>query len=153
MSTLADRTERFQQYVAQLAAAVQHRDRHEPVRAYLTGLYLPGERKSMEPLAARVDPGRVRARHQSLHHFVANAAWDDAVVLRVARDTALAAMRVHGGVAAWIVDDTGFPKKGRHSVGVARQYCGQLGQRDNCQIAVSLSLANHAASLPVAWRL
>ena len=153
MSTPADRTERFQQYVAQLAAAVQHRDRHEPVRAYLTGLYLPGERKSVEPLAARVDPGRVRARHQSLHHFVANATWDDAAVLRVARDTALAAMRVHGGVAAWIVDDTGFPKKGRHSVGVARQYCGVLGKQDNCQVAVSVSLANATASVPAAYQL
>jgi SRSO17 transposase len=58
-----------------------------------------------------------------------------------------------GAIEAWIIDDTGFPKKGRHSVGVARQYCGQLGKRDNCQIAVSLSLANHAASLPIAWRL
>src|SRR5262245_35232360 len=81
MPTPADRTERFEQYVAQLAAAVQHRNRHEPVRAYLTGLYLPGERKSVEPLAARVDPRRVRARHQSLHHFVANAAWADADIL------------------------------------------------------------------------
>jgi SRSO17 transposase len=129
MPTFSDRTQRFQRYVAQLAEALEHRDRHEPVRAYLTGLYLPGERKSVEPLAARVDPRRVRARHQSLHHFVANAAWDDAAVLRVARDTVLTAMRAHGGVAAWIVDDTGFPKKGRHSVGVARQYCaGETGQ-------------------------
>ncbi len=54
---------------------------------------------------------------------------------------------------AWIIDDTGIPKKGRHSVGVARQYCGQLGEQDSCQIAVSLSLANGTASLPVAWRL
>src|SRR5262245_63195352 len=105
MPTLADWTQRFQQYVAHLTAALAHRDRHEPVRAYLTGLYLPGGRKSVEPLAARVDPRRVQARHQSLHHFVANAAWDDAAVLRVARDTALAAMRPHGGVRAGIVSD------------------------------------------------
>jgi hypothetical protein len=59
----------------------------------------------------------------------------------------------HGPIEAWILDDTSFPKKGRHSVGVARQYCGQLGKQDNCQVAVSLSIANHAASLPVAYRL
>jgi len=59
----------------------------------------------------------------------------------------------HGAISEWIVDDTGFPKKGTHSVGVARQYCGQLGKQDNCQVAVSLSLANDHASLPVAYRL
>jgi SRSO17 transposase len=153
MPTSTDRTQRFQQYVAQLAEAVAHRDRHEPVRAYLTGLYLPGESKSVEPLAALVDPRRVQARHQSLHHLVANAAWDDAAVLRVARDTVLAAMRAQGGVAAWIVDDTGLPKKGRHSVGVARQYCGALGKQDNCQVAVSVSLANATVSVPAAYQL
>jgi SRSO17 transposase len=153
MPTSSDRTQRFQQYVAQLAEAVAHRDRREPVRAYLTGLYLPRERKSVEPLAARVDPRWVRARHQSLHHFVANAAWDDAAVLRVARDTGLTAMGAHGGVAAWIVDDTGFPKKGRHSVGVARQYCGVLGKQENCQVAVSVSLANATVSVPAAYQL
>jgi len=62
-------------------------------------------------------------------------------------------MERHGAIEAWIIDDTGFPKKGRHSVGVARQYCGQLGKQDNCQVAVSLSVANHAASLPIAYRL
>src|SRR5215471_2298247 len=137
MSTTSDRTRRFQQYVAQLADALEHRDRHEPVRAYLTGLYLPGDRKSIEPLAARVDPRHVPARHQSLHHFVANAPWDDGAVLRVARDTVLTAM----------------PKKGRHSVGVARQYCGALGKPDNCQVAVSVSLANATVSVPAAYQL
>jgi SRSO17 transposase len=65
----------------------------------------------------------------------------------------LPAIERHGPIEAWIIDDTGFPKKGRHSVSVARQYCGQLGKQDNCQVAVSLSLANYHASLPVAWRL
>ena len=65
----------------------------------------------------------------------------------------LPAIERHGPIEAWIIDDTGFPKKGAHSVGVARQYCGQLGKQDNCQVAVSLSLANHHASLPVAYRL
>ena len=147
------RAQRFAAYVERLATALGHRDRHEPLRAYVTGLCLPGERKSVEPMAARVDPRHVRARHQSMHHFVAAAPWDAAAVLRVAREWVLAPMARHGAVAAWIVDDTGFPKKGQHSVGVARQYCGVLGKQDNCQVAVSVSVANEAVSLPVAYQL
>jgi len=147
------RVRRFREYVERLTVALGHADRHEPMRAYLTGLCLPGERKSIEPMAARVDPRHVRARHQSMHHFVANAPWEGEAVLRVARDWVLEPMGRHGPVAAWIVDDTAYPKKGRHSVGVARQYCGALGKQDNCQVAVSVSLANDAVSLPVAYRL
>ena len=147
------RAQRFQAYVEQLAGALGHRDRHGPLRAYVTGLCLPGERKSIEPMAARVDPRHVPARHQSMHHFIADAPWDAAAVLRVARDWVLGPMVRHGPVVAWIVDDTGFPKKGQHSVGVARQYCGVLGKQDNCQVAVSVSVANEAVSLPVAYRL
>ena len=69
------------------------------------------------------------------------------------REMVLPGIERHGAIRAWIIDDTGFPKQGRHSVGVARQYCGQLGKQDNCQVAVSLSLANDSASLPVAYRL
>ncbi len=147
------RATRFAAYVNDLAAALGHRDRHEPLRAYVTGLCLPGERKSVEPMAARVDPRHVRSRHQSMHHFIADAPWEAAAVLRVARARVLSAMVRHGPVAAWIVDDTGFPKKGQHSVGVARQYCGVLGKQDNCQVAVSVSVANEAVSLPVAYQL
>src|SRR5213592_4012172 len=147
------RAQRFHAYVERLTTALGHRDRHGPLRAYVTGLCLPGDRKSIEPMAARVDPRHVRARHQSMHHFVANAAWDDRAVLRAARETVLAALARHGPVAAWVVDDTGMPKKGRHSVGVARQYCGVLGKQDNCQVAVSLSVAHERASIPVAYRL
>ena len=74
-------------------------------------------------------------------------------MLAKVREMVLPAIERHGPIEAWIIDDTGFPKKGKHSVGVARQYCGQLGKQDNCQVAVSLSLANHHASLPVAYRL
>src|SRR6266852_8843901 len=144
------RAQRFAAYVERLATALGHRDRHEPLRAYVTGLCLPGERKSIEPMAARVDPRHVRARHQSMHHFVADAPWDAAAVLRIAREWVLEPMARHGTVAAWIVDDTAFPKKGQHSVGVARQYCGVLGKQDHCQVAVSVSVANEAVSLPVA---
>lgn len=144
---------RFDEYLERLVAVLGHADRGEPLRGYLLGLCLPGERKSVEPMAARVDPRHVRARHQSMHHFVANAPWDDAAVLRVAREYVLDQMERHGAVAAWIVDDTGFPKKGIHSVGVTRQYCGVLGKQDNCQVAVTLTLANEAASIPAAYRL
>src|SRR5437899_10403183 len=105
------------------------------------------------PMAARVDPRHVRARHQSLHHFVSNAPWDDAAVLRVARDCVLDQMERHGAVAAGTVEDTGIPKKGRHSVGVTRQYCGVLGKQDNCQVVVTVTLANEAVSIPGACRL
>src|SRR5258706_4335739 len=108
------RAQRFHAYVERLSTALGHRDRHGPLRAYLTGLCLPGERKSVEPMAARVDPRHVRARHQSMHHLVANAPWEDRAVLRVARRWVLEAMERHGAVAAWIVDDTGIPKKGSH---------------------------------------
>jgi SRSO17 transposase len=154
MPNLANaRAQRFHAYIERLTTALGHQDRHGPLRAYVTGLCLPGDRKSIEPMAARVDPRHVRARHQSMHHFIANAAWDDAAVLRAARDTLLAALDRHGPLAAWVVDDTGIPKKGRHSVGVARQYCGVLGKQDNCQVAVSVSAAHEQASLPVAYRL
>src|SRR4051794_29091715 len=145
--------QRFGNYVGRLGDVLGHADRRAPLRAYCTGLLLPGERKSVEPMAARVDPARVGAAHQSLHHFVAKAAWDDAALLEAVRACALPAMLERGPVRAWIVDDTGLPKKGKLSVGVARQYCGQLGKRDDCQVAVTLSVAHEAASLPVAYRL
>jgi SRSO17 transposase len=145
--------QRFEQYLALLSVIAGHADRGRPLRAYLTGLCLPGDRKSIEPMAARIDPRHVSSRHQSMHHVVANAQWDDAAVLRLARNTVLEAMERHGAMAGWIVDDTGIPKKGRQSVGVARQYCGVLGKQDNCQVAVSLTLANEAGSVPVAYRL
>jgi SRSO17 transposase len=90
---------------------------------------------------------------QSLHHLVAKAPWSDEGLLRQVRNSVLPAMQRQGPVVAWIVDDTGFPKKGRHSVGVTRQYCGQVGKQENCRIAVSLSMSTWNASLPIAYRL
>jgi SRSO17 transposase len=104
-------------------------------------------------MAARIEPGRVQAAHQSLHHLVAKAEWSDQAVLASIRDQVLPKITQRGAVNAWIIDDTGFPKKGANSVGVARQYCGQLGKQHNCQIAVSLSVANDHASLPIDYRL
>src|SRR3954447_6121939 len=144
---------RFAAYLDEIAAVLGRANRAAAARAYCTGLLLPGERKSIEPMAARIAPDRVQAAHQSLHHVVAQAEWDDAAVLRAVRERVLPAIERHGPVRYWIVDDTAFPKQGTHSVGVARQYCGQLGKQENCQVAVSLSVANDQASLPIAWRL
>ncbi len=104
-------------------------------------------------MAARLAPDNVRRMHQSLHHLVADAPWNDEEMLAQVRREVLPSMQKHDPVAAWIVDDTGFPKQGKHSVGVARQYCGQVGKQDNCQAAVSLSVSTWNASLPIAWRL
>src|SRR4051794_3255925 len=142
---------RFGVYVERLTRALGHADRVAPFQAYCVGLMLPGERKSVEPIAARIEPVRVGAAHQSLHHFVAQATWDDGAVLAAVRDMALPAMEAQAPIRAWIIDDTGMPKKGRHSVGVSRQYCGQVGKQDNCQVAVSLSVATNQAIFPVAF--
>ena len=136
-----------------LAIAAGHEDRHAPLKSYCRGLLLPGERKSIEPMAARLDPANVQPMRQSLHHLVAKAPWSDEAILEQVRSQVLPAMQKHGPVVAWIVDDTGFPKKGTHSVGVARQYCEQVGKQDNCRVAVSLSVTTWNASLPVGYRL
>jgi SRSO17 transposase len=136
-----------------LAQVAEHEDRHTPLKNYVKGLLLPGERKSIEPMAARLDPAHVQPMRQSLHHLVAKAPWSDAALLEQVCGEVLPAMQKHGPVVAWIVDDTGFPKKGKHSVGVARQYCGQVGKQDNCRVAVSLSVATWSSSLPIAYRL
>src|SRR3981081_3859998 len=144
---------RFSSYVEGLASVIGHADRVNPLRDYCSGLMLPGARKSVEPMAAVTAPARTASQHQSLLHFVGQASWSDEKVLAKVCEMALPAMERHGPIEAWIIDDTRFPKKGKHSVGMARQYCGQLGKQDNCQAAVSLSIANRQASLPVHYRL
>src|SRR5260221_3822252 len=104
-------------------------------------------------MAARLDPENIQAMRQSLHHLVAKAPWSDEVLLEQVRRHVLLTMRKQGPVVAWIVDDTGFPKKGKHSVGVTRQYCGQVGKQENCRVAVSLSVATWSSSLPIEYRL
>ena len=145
-------SERFDRYMNHLSEGLGHLDRHAGLKGYCTGLMLPLARKSVEPMAARVDPLHASARHQSLHHFVAKAEWSDTEMLRRVCQWVVPQMDFSRG-GWWIVDDTGFPKKGTHSVGVARQYCGMLGKQDNCQVAVSVSLACDQGSVPVAWQL
>jgi SRSO17 transposase len=144
---------RFAAYVEGLAGVLRHSGRVGPLRDYCTGLILPGERKSVEPMAARTAPARTAAQHQSLLHFIGIATWSDESVLAKVREMVLPSMERQGPIEAWIIGDTGFPKHGTHSVGVQHQYCGQLGKEANCQVAVTLSIANHSASLPVAYQL
>jgi len=153
LSSPGPQQRRFAAYTEGLANAAGHADRHTPLKNYCTGLLLPGERKSVEPMAARLAPDDVRRMHQSLHHLVADAPWNDEEMLAQVRREVLPTMLKHGSVVAWIIDDTSFPKQGKHSVGVARQYCGELGKSDNCQAAVSLSVSTWTSSLPIAWRL
>src|SRR5438067_6962497 len=123
-----------------LAQAAGHVDRAVPLKNYCTGLLLPGERKSVEPMAARLAGDNVRRMHQSLHHVVADAPWSDEAVLDRCLDVVIPAMLRRDPVVAWVVDDTGFPKKGRESVGVARTYCGSAGTEANCRVGLHASL-------------
>jgi len=148
-----DSNQRFEAYLDGLASVIGRVSRVGPLRDYCTGLLSSCERKSVEPIAAVTAPGRVGAHHQSLLHFVNAGNWSDEAVLAKTREMVLPVIERQEAVRAWIIDDTGFPKHGRHSVGVSHQYCGQTGKQDNCQVAVSLSLANHHASLPVAYQL
>jgi SRSO17 transposase len=153
LQRLGESESRFGAYVEELARVIGHADRKRPLKDYCVGLVGPSERKSVEPMAAVTAPGRTAAQHQALLHFVGQSEWSDEKVLAKVRELVLPAIARHGPIEAWIIDDTGFPKQGVHSVGVATQYCGQVGREANCQVAVSLSIANHHASLPVAYRL
>ncbi len=130
-----------------MLAALGHKARRHWAPVYLRGLLGPGERKSVQPLAARVAPGD----HEQLHHFVCTSRWDPAPLgAALVRE---AARLVGGPDAVLVVDDTALVKQGRHSVGVARQYCGQLGKRANCQTLVSLTLARGEVPVPLGLRL
>jgi SRSO17 transposase len=107
----------------------------------------------VEPMAAMTAPARVSAQHQKLLHFVANAEWSDEQMLAKVRHLVTPSIMRQGPIEAWIIDDTSFPKKGQHSVGVHHQYCGKLGKQANCRVAATLSIANHHGSLPIAYQL
>ena len=146
--------EEFAKYLDHVSAGLGRSERKVGLTDYCRGLMLPLKRKSFEPLAAAIDPTHVRARHQSLLQFVADSPWSDEAVLGKVQSWVLPRMlSEHKGWVFLIADDTGMPKAGTHSVGVARQYCGQLGKTDNCQVAVSLSIATAHASLPIKYRL
>ena len=153
LARIADGADRFAAYVEQLTSVIGHADRAAPLRDYCAGLLTAEGRKSVEPMAAVTAPSRVSVQHQKLLHFVASAPWSDEPVLAKVREMVVPAIERHGPIKAWIIDDTSYPKQGTHSVGVHHQYCGQLGKQANCQVAVTLSIANHHGSLPIAYRL
>src|SRR3954465_2262118 len=128
-------------------AALGHKKRRLWAPLYLRGLLGPSERKSLQPMATSLG----LSGHDQLQHFIASPAWDDAPLWRVLAEQA--DRLVGGPEAALVIDDTALPKKGTLSVGVARQYCGQLGKRANCQALVSLTLAGREVPVPVGLRL
>ncbi|TLP46237.1 transposase, partial [Cohaesibacter sp. CAU 1516] len=130
----------FEKYMSALSPALGgYRAREAGLRDYCTGLLLDVSRKSIEPIAAQIAPDRVSAKHQSLLHFVGQSEWCGERLIGAVCAQVLPRMESREKISAWIIDDTGFVKKGEHSVGVGRQYCGQVGKKENCQIAVSLS--------------
>jgi len=148
-----DSASRFVAFVEELTSVIGHADRAKPLRDYCAGLLVSEGRRSVEPIAAVTAPAKVSIQHQRLLHFVADAPWSDGPVLAKVREMVLPAIEEDGPIEAWIIDDTSFPKYGSESVGVQHQYCGQLGKQANCQVVVTLSIANHHASLPIAYRL
>jgi SRSO17 transposase len=148
----AEVLERLQDYVAQVAAGFERITRHYWAGVYVHGLLLDGERKSIQPLAGRVSiPGWHGNTMQALQHFISDSGWDDQAVLQAYRRLLAASLADPSGVI--VIDDTGFAKKGRYSVGVDRQYSGTLGKTDNCQVAVSLHYAAAKGDYPLALRL
>ena len=142
----------LREYTQSLIEGMGRPERRQAMADYVTGLLLDGDRKSIEPMASRLvdDAAEIQAMRQRLQQCVTVSPWsDEEMQRRLARkiDAELPALE------ALVVDDTGFPKKGSHSVGVQRQYSGTMGRKDNCQVAVSLHLAGERGSACIAMRL
>src|SRR5271155_308621 len=150
LDTIMDGADRFAAYVEELTRVIGHAERRAPLRDYCAGLLTAEGRKSVEPMAAVTAPARVSGQHQKLLHFIGEGNWGDERVLAKVRELVVPAIEPHGPIKAWIIDDTSYPKQGTHSVGVHHQYCGQLGKQANCQVAVTLSIANRLY-LPKVW--
>ena len=136
---------RLVEFAEEMFEPMARKDQRRWGEVYLRGLMLDGKRKSIEPMAARLEDGD----EQCLQQFVNQSPWDWQPVRRALAERISAEL----GPEAWIIDDSGFPKFGKMSVGVARQYCGALGKVGNCQIGVSINAASEAASCPLDWRL
>jgi SRSO17 transposase len=147
--------ERLQQYINGIGNTLGHPKRREAFASYTLGLFSGPDRKSVEPIAALICPdlNRVDAVHQSLLHFVSQSDWDDHAVRRYDAHYAMAAMTERAPITTWIVDDTGFLKQGKHSVGVKRQYTGTAGKIANCQLGVSLIVSNGLEHVPIDFEL
>jgi SRSO17 transposase len=144
---------RLAAYLGEVAKVVGHANRLHPLMDYCAGLLVTIGRRNTEAIAAATKPSDVQTQHQKLQHVIANSTWSDEQVLAKVRELVVPSMTRRGPIGVWIIDDTSFPKQGEHSVGVHHQYCGQLGKQANCQVTVTLSIANHHASLPIAYRL
>jgi SRSO17 transposase len=142
----------LQEFLESMVERMGRPERRAAMTAYLTGLLLDGDRKSVEPMASRLvdSAGEIEAMRQRLLGCVADSKWSDEEMLR---RLSCKFERELPGIEALVIDDTGFPKKGIHSVGVARQYSGTLGRTDNCQVATSLHLAGEAGSGCIGFRL
>lgn len=147
--------ERWQSYLDGLTALLRDKRQRSSFAMYALGLLSDGERKSMEPIAARAcgAPERTQAVHEKLIHFLAASPWVDAPVREYATHHAVKWMQTQGPIRTWVVDDTGFLKQGRHSPGVQRQYTGSAGKTTNCQVGVSLVLATDYAHVATDFRL
>jgi SRSO17 transposase len=157
MPTLMDAAaeQRLAKYFDRIGAVLGLPARRESFAIYALGIFGDGERKSIEPIAARAcsDPSRMDAAHQRLLHFAADSKWSDHRVRSTAATYALGEMTKKEEIEAWIIDDTGFLKQGKHSVGVQRQYTGSAGKLTNCQIGISLTVATRTEQLPIDFAL
>jgi SRSO17 transposase len=146
---------RLAAYFSGLGQVLGSDSRRASFAVYAMGLLGDGERKSMEPVAARAcpDPDRADAEHQRLHHFCTHSAWSDREIRREAARYGIGALAEREPIDAWLVDDTGFLKQGSHSVGVQRQYTGSAGKITNCQLGVSLGVATRTEHLPIDFEL
>lgn len=147
--------QRLEEYLQRIGEVLGEERRRSSFAIYALGLLGDAERKSVEPIAARAcsDPAKTDALHQRLLHFAVDSKWSDQEVRRIAAQYALSAMTQREPIEAWIVDDTGFLKQGKHSVGVQRQYTGSAGKITNCQVGVSLSIATPTEHLPLDFEL
>jgi SRSO17 transposase len=146
---------RLSEFFDQIGRVLGRKGRRESFALYAEGIFGDGERKSIEPIAARAcaDPARANAEHQRLLHFALDAPWSDHDIRLAAARYALDAMTAKQPVTSWIVDDTGFLKQGSHSVGVQRQYTGSAGKVTNCQVGVSLTVATRTEQVPIDFAL
>lgn len=151
----ADAAKRLNSYFDALGQQLKHSKQRESFALYTLGLLMEGERKSVEPLAARLcaDPSRIRATTEKLLHFIGDSPWNDQAIRQCATRYAIEAMCAQQPIESWIVDDTSFPKQGNKSPGVQHQYSGTLGKVANCQIAASLTVATRSAELPIDMEL
>jgi SRSO17 transposase len=135
----------FRDFMMPLVAIMGRSERRVAATRYVGGLLLPGERKSIEPMAARLG-----VDGQSLQQFVTDSPWDEQTVWRAIRQEIIPHLEP---IEAWVIDETGWVKQGKHSVGVAHQYCGAVGKNANCQVSVELTTSNGWVAAPIGGRL